>query len=91
MDVQWREARSIELRACPVYARRLNWSETARARTGDTPIAPILLAIRDNKWPISGIIERDNRDEQGTVMELTNKTEKGGGQLAAAHVFVRYG
>ena len=40
---------------------------------GDTPIKPILLAIRDNKWPIYCIIERDNRDEQGTPMELTKK------------------
>jgi sugar phosphate isomerase/epimerase len=41
--------------------------------TGDTPITPILLAIRDNKWPIRCIIERDNRDEQGTPLELTKK------------------
>ena len=41
--------------------------------TGDTPINQVLLAIRDNKWPIYCIIERDNRDEQGTPMELTKK------------------
>jgi sugar phosphate isomerase/epimerase len=41
--------------------------------TGDTPIKPILLAIRDNKWPIRAIIERDNRDEQGTAIDLTKK------------------
>jgi sugar phosphate isomerase/epimerase len=41
--------------------------------TGDTPINQVLLLIRDNKWPIYCIIERDNRDEQGTPIELTKK------------------
>lgn len=37
---------------------------------GDTPIIPILQAIRDNRWPILCIIERDNGDESGTQMDL---------------------
>jgi hypothetical protein len=41
--------------------------------TGDTPIAECLRAIRDNKWPIYCLIERDNRDETGSPVELTRK------------------
>jgi sugar phosphate isomerase/epimerase len=41
--------------------------------TGDTPIDACLRLIRDNQWPIYCIIERDNRDEIGSAIELTKK------------------
>jgi sugar phosphate isomerase/epimerase len=41
--------------------------------TGDTPIIPVLRAIRDNKWPIACIIERDNGDEAGRLMDSMEK------------------
>lgn len=41
--------------------------------TGDTPIDACLRMIRDNQWPIACIVERDNRDETGSAIELTKK------------------
>ena len=37
--------------------------------TGDTPIRECLLMIRDNRWPIYGIIEREYRDAPGNAVE----------------------
>jgi sugar phosphate isomerase/epimerase len=39
--------------------------------TGDTPIKQCATLIRDNKWPISLIIEREYRDAPGTPVEQT--------------------
>ena len=39
--------------------------------TGDTPIKDCLAMIRDNKWPIYAIIEREYRDAPGTAVEQT--------------------
>ena len=39
--------------------------------TGDTPIKECAALIRDNKWPISLIVEREYRDAPGTPVEQT--------------------
>ena len=39
--------------------------------TGDTPIYECAALIRDNKWPISLILEREYRDAPGTAVEQT--------------------
>ena len=39
--------------------------------TGDTPIKQCLTLIRDNKWPIYAIIEREYRDAPGNAVEQT--------------------
>ena len=39
--------------------------------TGDTPIRECAALIRDNKWPISLILEREYRDAPGTPVEQT--------------------
>jgi sugar phosphate isomerase/epimerase len=56
-----------------VKDRKRNNGPSVMWGTGDTPIAECLRAIRDNKWPIYCIIERDNRDETGSAVELTKK------------------
>jgi sugar phosphate isomerase/epimerase len=56
-----------------VKDRRRNNGPSVMWGTGDTPINQVLTMIRDNKWPIYCIMERDNGDEQGTPMELTKK------------------
>lgn len=39
--------------------------------TGDTPIRECLVMIRDNRWPIYGIIEREYRDAPGNAVQQT--------------------
>src|SRR5262245_59463905 len=39
--------------------------------TGDTPIRECAALIRDNKWPIALILEREYRDAPGTAVEQT--------------------
>ena len=39
--------------------------------TGDTPIKECAALIRDNKWPIMLILEREYRDAPGTAVEQT--------------------
>jgi sugar phosphate isomerase/epimerase len=39
--------------------------------TGDTPIKECATLIRDNKWPIPLILEREYRDAPGTAVEQT--------------------
>jgi sugar phosphate isomerase/epimerase len=39
--------------------------------TGDTPIGECAALIRDNKWPILLILEREYRDAPGTAVEQT--------------------
>jgi sugar phosphate isomerase/epimerase len=56
-----------------VKDRKRNNGPSVMWGTGDTPIAECLRAIRDNKWPIYCLIERDNRDETGSPVELTRK------------------
>jgi sugar phosphate isomerase/epimerase len=56
-----------------VKDRKRNNGPSVMWGRGDTPIAECLRAIRDNKWPIYCIIERDNRDETGSAIELTKK------------------
>jgi len=56
-----------------VKDRKKNHGPSVIWGTGDTPIKPILRAIRDHKFPIKCIIERDNRDESGTQMALIKK------------------
>jgi len=56
-----------------VKDRRRNNGPSVDWGTGDTPIRECLTLIRDNKYPIACIIERDNRDVAGTPLELTRK------------------
>jgi sugar phosphate isomerase/epimerase len=56
-----------------VKDRRRNNGPSVQWGMGDTPINECLHMIRDNRWPIACIIERDNNDEQGTPLELTKK------------------
>jgi sugar phosphate isomerase/epimerase len=41
--------------------------------TGDTPIRECLQLLRDRKYPIACLIERENRDATGTPLEETRK------------------
>jgi sugar phosphate isomerase/epimerase len=56
-----------------VKDRKRNNGPSVMWGTGDTPIDACLRLIRDNQWPIYAIIERDNRDETGSPIELTKK------------------
>ena len=51
--------------------RKRNGGPNVALGTGDTPIRECLTLIRDNKWPIYGIIEREYRDAPGNVVEQT--------------------
>jgi len=51
--------------------RKRNAGPNVALGTGDTPIKECLQLIRDNKWPIYGILEREYRDAPGTPVEQT--------------------
>jgi sugar phosphate isomerase/epimerase len=51
--------------------RKHNGGPNVALGTGDTPIKECLTLIRDNKWPIYGIIEREYRDAPGNAVEQT--------------------
>lgn len=51
--------------------RKRNGGPNVALGTGDTPIRQCLTLIRDNKWPIYGIIEREYRDAPGNAVEQT--------------------
>jgi sugar phosphate isomerase/epimerase len=51
--------------------RKRNGGPNVALGTGDTPIRQCLTQIRDNKWPIYGIIEREYRDAPGNAVEQT--------------------
>jgi sugar phosphate isomerase/epimerase len=54
-----------------VKDRKRNGGPNVALGTGDTPIKECLTLIRDNKWPIYGIIEREYRDAPGNAVEQT--------------------
>ena len=54
-----------------VKDRKRNGGANVALGTGDTPIKECLTLIRDNKWPIYGIIEREYRDAPGNAVEQT--------------------
>ena len=54
-----------------VKDRKRNGGANVALGTGDTPIKDCLTLIRDNKWPIYGIIEREYRDAPGNAVEQT--------------------
>jgi sugar phosphate isomerase/epimerase len=54
-----------------VKDRKRNGGANVALGTGDTPIKECLTLIRDNKWPIYGIIEREYRDAPGDAVEQT--------------------
>jgi sugar phosphate isomerase/epimerase len=54
-----------------VKDRRRNGGPNVALGTGDTPIKECLTLIRDNKWPIYAIIEREYRDAPGNAVEQT--------------------
>jgi sugar phosphate isomerase/epimerase len=51
--------------------RKRNGGPNVALGAGDTPIKDCLRLIRDNKWPIYGIIEREYRDAPGNAVEQT--------------------
>ena len=51
--------------------RKRNGGPNVALGRGDTPIKECLTLIRDNKWPIYGIIEREYRDAPGNAVEQT--------------------
>jgi sugar phosphate isomerase/epimerase len=51
--------------------RKRNGGPNVALGSGDTPIKECLTLIRDNKWPIYGIIEREYRDAPGNAVEQT--------------------
>ena len=54
-----------------VKDRKRNNGPNVALGTGDTPIKDCLRLIRDNKWPIYAILEREYRDAPGTAVEQT--------------------
>lgn len=54
-----------------VKDRKRNGGPNVALGTGDTPIKECLTLIRDNKWPVYGIIEREYRDAPGNAVEQT--------------------
>lgn len=51
--------------------RKRNNGPNVALGSGDTPIKECLTLIRDNKWPIYGIIEREYRDAPGNAVQQT--------------------
>jgi len=51
--------------------RKRNGGPNVALGTGDTPIRECMLLIRNNRWPIYGIIEREYRDAPGNAVEQT--------------------
>src|SRR5215468_10724255 len=51
--------------------RKRNGGPNLALGSGDTPIKACLIMIRDNKWPIYGIVEREYRDAPGNAVEQT--------------------
>ena len=54
-----------------VKDRKRNDGPNVQLGTGDTPIKECATLIRDNKWPILLILEREYRDAPGTPVEQT--------------------
>ena len=54
-----------------VKDRRRDNGPNVQLGTGDTPIRECAALIRDNKWPIMLILEREYRDAPGTAVEQT--------------------
>lgn len=51
--------------------RKRNDGPNVQLGTGDTPIKECAALIRDNKWPIMLILEREYREAPGTAVEQT--------------------
>ena len=51
--------------------RQRNDGPNVQLGTGDTPIKECAALVRDNKWPIMFILEREYRDAPGTAVEQT--------------------
>jgi sugar phosphate isomerase/epimerase len=54
-----------------VKDRKRNDGPNVQLGTGDTPIRECATLIRDNRWPIMLILEREYRDAPGTAVEQT--------------------
>ena len=54
-----------------VKDRKRNQGPNVQLGTGDTPITECVKLIRDNRWPIMLILEREYRDAPGTAVEQT--------------------
>jgi sugar phosphate isomerase/epimerase len=54
-----------------VKDRKRNDGPNVQLGTGDTPIKECATLIRDNRWPIMLILEREYRDAPGTPVEQT--------------------
>ena len=63
-----------------VKDRKRNGGANVALGTGDTPIKECLTLIRENKWPIYGIIEREYRDAPGNSADIS-ATSAGGANL----------
>ena len=55
--------------------RKRNGGPNVALGTGDTPIQECLTLIRDNKWPIYGIVEREFRGPGTPVDETRGQLE----------------
>jgi sugar phosphate isomerase/epimerase len=51
--------------------RKHNHGPNVQLGTGDTPIAACLRLIRDRRWPIYAILEREYREAPGDAVEQT--------------------
>jgi sugar phosphate isomerase/epimerase len=54
-----------------VKDRKRNDGPNVQLGTGDTPIKECATLIRDNRWPIKLIVEREYRDATGMAVEQT--------------------
>ncbi len=54
-----------------VKDRKRDGGPNVQLGTGDTPIKECATLIRDNKWPIMLLLEREYRDAPGTAVEQT--------------------
>ena len=69
---RWRSCRHHDrITHLHIKDRKRDDGPNVQLGTGDTPIKECATLIRDNKWPIMLILEREYRDAPGTAVEQT--------------------